>query len=114
MSRINKLRQMATKCIRKIPTVSVKSNYNVEGNLSITGKLLVNGEDFSKNIISSINGKTGDVRLVAGEGINLDLSKNSEIIIDGISQPNKAKALPQKEAWSRAFGINFVAEGSEE
>lgn len=81
MSRINKLRQMATKCIRKIPTVSVKSNYNVEGNLSITGKLLVNGEDFSKNIISSINGKTGDVRLVAGEGINLDLSKNSEIII---------------------------------
>ena len=81
MSRINKLRQMATKCIRKIPTVSVKSNYNVEGNLSITGKLIVNGEDFSKNIISSINGKTGDVRLVAGEGINLDLSKNSEIII---------------------------------
>ena len=81
MSRINKLRQMATKCIRKIPTVSVKSNYNVEGNFSITGKLLVNGEDFSKNIISSINGKTGDVRLVAGEGINLDLSKNSEIII---------------------------------
>lgn len=81
MSRINKLRQMATKCIRKIPTVSVKSNYNVEGNFSITGKLLVNGEDFSKNIISSINGKTGDVCLVAGEGINLDLSKNSEIII---------------------------------
>lgn len=72
---------MATKCNRKIPTVSIKSNYNVEGNFSIEGKLIVNGEDFTKNIVSSINGKTGDVKLVAGEGIELDLSKNKEIII---------------------------------
>ena len=72
---------MATKCNRKIPTVSIKSNYNVEGNFSIEGKLIVNGEDFTKNIVSSINGKTGDVKLVAGEGIKLDLSKNKEIII---------------------------------
>lgn len=72
---------MATKCNRKIPTVSIKSNYNVEGNFSIEGKLIVNGEDFTKNIVSSINGKTGEVKLVAGEGIKLDLSKNKEIII---------------------------------
>jgi hypothetical protein len=61
MSRINKLRQMATKCIRKIPTVSVKSNYNVEGNLSITGKLIVNGEDFR-------NSKTINLFLVYQSG----------------------------------------------
>ena len=72
---------MATKCNRKIPTVSIKSNYNVEGNFNIEGKLIINGEDFTKNIVSSINGKTGDVKLVAGEGIKLDLSKNKEIII---------------------------------
>jgi CDP-diglyceride synthetase len=39
--------------------------------------------------------------------------KNSEVIIDGISQPNKAPALPQKEAWARAFGINFISEGDD-
>ena len=39
--------------------------------------------------------------------------KNSEIIIDGISQPNKAPALSQKEAWARAFGINFISKGDE-
>lgn len=57
-------------------------------------------------LASAISGVFSDVAEV--------YKKNSEIIIDGISQPNKAKALPQKEAWSRAFGINFVAEGSEE
>lgn len=30
-------------------------------------------------------------------------------IIDGIKTPNKEKALPDKEAWARAYGINFVA-----
>lgn len=40
-------------------------------------------------------------------------SKNSEIIIDGVSQPNKAPALEQKEAWARAFGINFISKGDE-
>ena len=39
--------------------------------------------------------------------------KNSEVIIDGVSQPNKAPALSQKEAWARAFGINFICKGDE-
>ena len=35
---------------------------------------------------------------------------NSYKIIDGIRTPNKDKALSDKEAWQRAFGINFKAE----
>lgn len=34
---------------------------------------------------------------------------NSYIEERGIRQPNKDPALPQKEAWARAFGINFIA-----
>lgn len=36
--------------------------------------------------------------------------QNSTLVINGIEQPNKAKALPDREAWARAFGINFKAE----
>ncbi len=36
--------------------------------------------------------------------------QNAYKIIDGIRTPNKDKALPEKEAWQRAFGINFKAE----
>lgn len=39
---------------------------------------------------------------------------NSEIEINGVKQPNKAPALSQKEAWARAFGINFIAKGDDE
>lgn len=35
---------------------------------------------------------------------------NSYKVIDGIREPNKSVALSDKEAWARAFGINFKAE----
>lgn len=71
---------MATNCNRKIPTVYVKSNYNIEGDLKITGKLFVNGKDISK-AGGSINGLSGDVKIVAGKGIDISLDKQSGQII---------------------------------
>ena len=66
------------KCDRKIPTVSVKSNYNVEGNFKIDGSLIVNGRDISSMKSTSLNGVSGDITIKGGNGINIE--KNGKII----------------------------------
>lgn len=66
------------KCDRKIPTVSVKSNYNVEGNFKIDGSLIVNGNDISSLKPTSLNGVSGDVVLKGGSGVNIE--KNGKTI----------------------------------
>lgn len=76
------------KCDRKIPTVSVKSNYNVEGNFKIDGSLIVNGNDISSLKPTSLNGVSGDVVLKGGSGVNIE--KNGKTItisssFDGIN-----------------------------
>ena len=76
------------KCDRKIPTVSVKSNYNVEGNFKIDGSLIVNGNDISSLKPTSLNGVSGDVVLKGGNGVNIE--KNGKTItisssFDGIN-----------------------------
>lgn len=59
-----------------VPTVSIKSNYIVDGNLDLngvlklTGKLIINGEEV-------IPGAGGDINVTAGDGINIDGSKIS-------------------------------------
>ena len=59
-----------------VPTVSIKSNYIVDGNLDLngvlklTGKLVINGEEV-------IPGSGGSVSITAGEGIKVEGSKVS-------------------------------------
>ena len=76
------------KCDRKIPTVSVKSNYKVEGNFKIDGSLIVNGNDISSLKPTSLNGVSGDVVLSGGNGINIEKSGKTITIsssFDGIN-----------------------------
>lgn len=58
-----------------IPTVSIKSNYNVDGCFNITGDLYVNGTKIEpgKNVSSSnsINGLTGDINIEGKDGISV-------------------------------------------
>ena len=39
---------------------------------------------------------------------------NSFVEIKGVKTPNKEKALTDKEAWARAFGINFIAQENDD
>ena len=58
-----------------IPTVSIKSNYNVDGSFNITGDLYVNGTKIEpgKNVSSSnsINGLSGDITIEGKDGISV-------------------------------------------
>ena len=60
------------KCDRKTPTVSVKSNYNVEGNFTIDGTLRVNGKNISSLENTTINGVIGDIKLEGGNGVRIE------------------------------------------
>ena len=79
-----------------VPTVSIKSNYIVDGNLDLngvlklTGKLVINGEEV-------IPGSGGSVSITAGEGVKVDGTKISidkkyiEDVVENTIQETESK-----------------------
>ena len=99
-----------------VPTVSIKSNYIVDGNLDLngvlklTGKLIVNGEEV-------IPGAGGDMSVTAGDGINIVGSKisiNKDYVEDIVEKSIKDTDSRVEYLTSEITNINSEVENLSE